>query len=584
VRREGFVALTAALLLLLLAPAIGLGQPASAVGQSVGVGGKVTDREGSPVEGVHVVVYDTNNAVVGSAVTGPSGRFLVPLTTGTYTLKLSKPGYVEKTVQFTVGKGSFYTELGTIVLDYSVAISMPLASLSLPVLGVATLPVTLSNRGSSSENITLELESNCSLSVGFYSGSIQVNSLLLNPGDSQSLTLKVKAPYMQSAACLVQLRFTGNVVQKRKLLVNVVNQPLSLISAQLTSIRVAPGAVLQLPVRISNKLSDAFRARIALELPSGWSGVVKDAAGNVVDEVYLGPGESLQAHLMLSVPRSAEAGAYAVGLRLEGVDPYFVDSLRLSVGVAAGARVLRLSTATPHVDAYAGKSAKYQVTVANLGDADCLAALNVTGLPQGYRWTVTDAQGNTMSQVYLPAGGSATLTLSVSVPPLAEPTAISFKLVASAGSSVDELPLSLGVLGRYELSFVTQNFYLEIAPGSSGTFELQLRNTGYSSLTNVAVTPASVPSGFTVSVDPPSVLLLKPGDAVTFTMTVSAEATVDTGDYYVTLVVKADQVDPVSRDLHVYVKATASAAYYMLALVAILVAAAIIAYRRFGRR
>jgi uncharacterized membrane protein len=573
-----------ALLLLLLTPIAGLSQPPPAVGQSVGVGGAVVNREGSPIEGVSVVVYDTNNNVVGSAVTGPSGRFLVPLTTGTYTLKLSKPGYVDKTVQFTVGKGSFYTELGTIVLDYSVAISLPLASLSLPVLGVATVPVTVSNRGSSPENITLEIGGNCSLSVGLYSGSVQVGSLLLNPGDTQSLTLKVETPYMQNATCLVQLRFFGSVVQERKLLVNVVNQPLSLISAQLTSVRVAPGAVLQLPVRISNKLSDAFRARIALELPGGWSGVVKDAAGNVVDEVYLNPGENIQAYLMLSVPRGAGAGTYAVNLRLEGVDPYFLDSLRLTVGVASGAPVLRLSTSTPHVDAYAGKSAKYQVVIANLGDADCLAALNVTGLPQGYRWTITDAQGNTLSQVYLPAGGSATLVLSASVPPLAEPTAISFKLTASAGSSADELPLSLGVLGRYELSFVTQNFYLEITPGSSGAFELQLRNTGYSSLTNVAVTPVSVPSGFTVDVNPPNVLLLKPSDTATFTVTLSTQATVDAGDYYVTLVVKADQLDPASRDLHVYVRAASSTAYYMLALVAILIVAAVLAYRRFGRR
>ncbi len=580
---EETIALTV-LLLLVLAPVAGSSQPAPALGQSVGVGGTVLNREGSPVEGVSVVVYDANNAVVGSAMTGPSGRFLVPLTTGTYTLKLSKPGYIEKILQFAVGKGSFYTELGTIVLDYSVAISLPLASLSLPVLGVATLPVTLSNKGGSPENITLEVEDNCSLNVGFYSGGVQVTSLFLNPSDSQSLTLKVKAPFMQNATCLVRLRFAGNVVQERKLLVNVVNQPLSLISAQLTSIRVAPGAVLQLPARLSNKLSDAFRARIALELPSGWSGMVKDAAGNVVEEVYLNPGESLQAYLLLSVPRSTEAGTYAVNLRLEGVDPYFVDSLRLTVGVASGAPVLRLSTSTPHVDAYAGKSAKYQMVIANLGDADCLAALNVTGLPQGYRWTVTDAQGNTMSQVYLPAGGSATLTLSVSVPPLAEPSAISFRLTASAGSSADELPLSLGVLGRYELSFVTRNFYLEITPGTSGTFELQLRNTGYSSLTNVAVTPASVPSGFTASVDPPNILLLKPGDTATFTVTVTTEATIDAGDYYVTLVVRADQVDPTSRDLHVYVRAASSTAYYMLALVAILIVAAVLAYRRFGRR
>lgn len=568
----------------LLAPLAGLCQPSSAVEQSIGVGGRVVSRDGSPVEGVSVIVYDTSNAVVGSAVTGSNGRFLIPLTTGTYTLKLSKPGYVEKTLQFTVSKGSFYTELGTIVLDYSVSVSLPLASLSLPVLGVATVPVTVSNRGSSPESVVVNVESNCSLSAGLYSGGVQVMSLLLNPGDAQTLTFNVKAPYMQNATCLVKLVFSGNVVLERKLLIDVENQPLSLIAAQLTSIRVAPGAVLQLPVRIANKLSEAIRARVLLELPSGWSGVVKDAAGNVVGEIYLGPSESVQAYLMLSVPRSAAAGAYAVSLVLEGVTPFFTDSLQLSVRVAAGTPVLRLSTATPHVDAYAGKSARYQVTVANLGDADCLAVLNVTGLPQGYRWTATDAQGNTLSQVYLPAGGSATITLSVSVPPLAEPTAISFKLVASAGSSADELPLSLGVLGRYELSFVTQNFYLELAPGSSGVFELQLRNTGYSSLTNVVVTPASVPSGLTVSVNPSNVLLLGPGETATFTVTVSADATLDTGDYYITLTVKADQVDPASRDLHVYVRAASSVALYVLPLIAVLVAAALIAYRRFGRR
>jgi hypothetical protein len=205
--RASFAALVA---VLLLAPAAGLSQPTPAVG----VGGTVVDRSGSPVEGVSVVAYDANNNVAGSAVTGPGGRFLIPLTTGTYTLKLSKPGYVEKTVQFTVGKGSFYTELGTIVLDYSVAISLPLASLSLPVLGVATVPVTVSNRGSSPENITLEIGGNCSLSVGLYSGSVQVGSLLLNPGDAQSLTLKVEGPvhaerHVPRAAPLLRQRRAG---------------------------------------------------------------------------------------------------------------------------------------------------------------------------------------------------------------------------------------------------------------------------------------------------------------------------------------------------------------------------------------
>jgi len=311
---------------------------------------------------------------------------------------------------------------------------------------------------------------------------------------------------------------------------------------------------------------------------------VKDATGTIIAQLRLDSGAFTQATLMLSVPREASPGTYPITLTLRGVDPYFIEKLTINVTVASSTPALRLTTPTPFVNTYAGKTAQYQLSLSNLGDSDCVASVAVSGLPQGYTWALKDAQGNVVSQVYLPAGGSLNLYLAVSVPPLAEPGAVSFQVSVTAGSTGDSLGLSLGILGSYKLSYVTQNFYVEMLPGSTSTFQVTVRNDGYSSLTNVKLSVASAPSGFTASVSPQNVLLLKPGNTTTFTVSVTADPTVDAGDYYISLVLSADQVDAQSRDLHVFVKPPSTPAYYTVLAAALLLAGVVLAFRKFGRR
>lgn len=576
-----------ALLVVLASALTSLSQPStSAEAQgSVGVMGYVVSRDGKPVAGVEVIVYDSNNVVVASTSTSADGFFTVPLMPGTYTLKLSKQGYVEKSIAFTVSKTTYYTaNLGTIVLDYALSVSLPITALQLSALGTATVPVTVSNKGPATENLTIELSGNCSLDVKLYSGSAPVNSLSLGPGETVSLTLKVKAPYMQPAVCSIFAMFSGSTTQVRNLLVSVVQQPLGLLSSQLEALKAAPGSVLQIPLKISNPLSDPVRAALEISTPPGWGAVVKDATGTIIAQLRLDSGAFTQATLMLSVPREASPGTYPITLTLRGVDPYFIEKLTINVTVASSTPALRLTTPTPFVNTYAGKTAQYQLSLSNLGDSDCVASVAVSGLPQGYTWALKDAQGNVVSQVYLPAGGSLNLYLAVSVPPLAEPGAVSFQVSVTAGSTGDSLGLSLGILGSYKLSYVTQNFYVEMLPGSTSTFQVTVRNDGYSSLTNVKLSVASAPSGFTASVSPQNVLLLKPGNTTTFTVSVTADPTVDAGDYYISLVLSADQVDAQSRDLHVFVKPPSTPAYYAVLAAALLLAGVVLAFRKFGRR
>lgn len=556
-------------------------------GGIIGVTGVAIDPEGSPIPGVKVVAYGSGNLVVAQTYSTAQGGFYLQLptdTSSTYTLKLSKPGYVEKTITITVSKDMLSASVGEVTLDYSIAISMPIMSIQIPALGSATLPVSIANRGSTREEVSLTVMDSCGLNTGFYSGNLQVSTLSLNPGDSQSLTLEIKAPFTAPPSCTLRVLFNGTIPREKTIDVIVKKTSLNLISAQLTSIQCAPGSVIQLPLIITNTLKENLKAKVLLDLPDYWKADVSSSTGGLIGEVYLQPGSSLQATLQINVPKETPPKTYAVTVILDGVEPVLRDSFMLSIVVTSGSPLIRLTPLTPHVDTYAGKSGSFRFELVNLGDADCLVGFNVTGLPEGYRWTITDLQGNAVSQVYLKAGGSSELSLSVSVPPLVEPSVATFTLKTFTKGSSDEAVLSLGVLGRYELSFVTQSFYLEMNPGSSEVFNVQVRNTGYSSLTNVALGLVSAPSGFSVDVNPSNVLLLKPGETATFTVSLAADATVDTGDYYLTFIIKTDQTDVLSRDLHVYVKPTSSIVYIALAVIVVLMAVVVLSYRRFGRR
>ncbi|MEZ0346825.1 MAG: NEW3 domain-containing protein [Infirmifilum sp.] len=549
----------------------------------VGVGGVVIDVNGNPIPNVQVVVYDANNAVAGTTSTGADGHFIISVLPGSYTVKLSKPGYVDKTVQVTVSKTTLYADLGTITLDYSIKISLTTAFLSVPILNTVTIPVAITNQGSSPENISIDIEPQCGIQVAMLASGIAVSELKLNPGETQSLTLSLSTPYLPSQDCKVKIFFIGSVALERDITLKIVNQTLGILSTQLTSFQVNPGSTVQLQIKVTNPLPKTIRTALSLELPPNWVGSLTSGS-LVVNQLSLNPGETVQIQMSIGVPKQAQPGNYVVTVIATGLSPYFIEKLPINIEVVIGNPLLRLETTTPHVDVYAGQTAKFGFTIENLGDADCVAGFQVQGLPQDYRWNIVDQQGNVFSQVYLKAGGTLTLYLSVFVPPLAEPSLISLNLIASANASRDSIPLTLGVLGRYQLSFVTQNFYMEMTPGSNGTFSVQVKNTGYSTVTNVALGASTSASGFTVSISPSSVPMLKPGDTATFQVSISVDPTTDAGDYYVTLLLKGDNIEPLQRDLHVYVRPANSPIYYIAGAALLLIIGVFLAYRKFGRR
>jgi len=582
-----------ALLVLMLAAAL----PSRVLAQwgKVSVYGRVVDPEGRPIGGVEVSIYSAGaaggiGAFVLRTVTSSTGGFTAMLDPGVYTAVFDKVGYERREFTFAVPSEASYQQLGDITLGYSLALMPQVESVETKCLSVVTVSVTLQERGSREERVSLEVKAPEGWKATLLLDDVAVRVLTLSPGQSQALQLRIEIPFNASGTYNVTLTAAGYTVQRRVITFHVEHADPQLLSTTSRFIRVVPGSTASFEVTLSNTLGREVTALLSVSAPSGWAVSLVDAAsGSPLTGVSLKPGEALRLRVVVSPPSSTPTGNYTVAVLLTGVQPYFVSQLQTTLIVARGQPLIRLQTDTPHLDAYAGQSASFPVTAKNLGDGDSEVDLKVAGLPTGFTWQIRDTAGNVVSRIYLRAGEEKQVRVVVSVPPLAEPTAVSFTLEANASGSTSSLQLGLGVLGSYSLGYETQNFYVENTAGQESTFQVVVKNTGYSSLTNLKLEALGAPKGFRVAVSPDVVLVLKPQETASFTVTITTQSDVSAGDYYILLRPSADQLTPdqvtaLTRPLHVYVKPSGTAVYIGVAALLVLVALTFIVYRRYGRR
>ncbi|MEM0218842.1 MAG: NEW3 domain-containing protein [Thermoproteota archaeon] len=558
----------------------------------INVYGTVVDSNNNPIWSAYVYIYDSYGSLVTQTLTSSTGNFMVTLNPGTYKAQFDKIGYEYKSIAFNVpNTGPVY--LGTITLGYSLSLSIPFTYLRVNCLSEVSIPITISEKGSRNEPVNLSVNVpegwNASIYLG-QTGQVEVGGLTLSPNQVQNLYLDLHIPYNSSGFYNVTFVASGWITQEETISFYVNKVDPQLLTSTYSIVQAMPDSTVNFDLTITNKLSERFTGVMSLILPNGWIGnIVNNADGSSLYGISLDPGNFIKATVTLQVPGNIAPGNYVAVVVLSGISPYFVSKLQLNVTIVQGSPVVRLHTDSPYLDAYAGSAVSFPVNVKNVGDANGVVSLSLKGLPPGYSWMAKDSSGNVISKLFLKAGENKMLNVIVSIPPLAEPSVLSFTLDANTSNSYDNLSLSLGILGSYSISYVTQSFYLESTAGSTTTFQVQVQNTGYSSLTNVQLSATNIPSNFNVQVDPNIVLLLKPQDTATFTITITTTADVSAGDYYITLNIQADQLtadqtQSLVRPLHVYIKQSSLAVYFGVGIVLVVLVALIIVYRKYGRR
>jgi uncharacterized membrane protein len=551
-----------------------------AVRGSVMVTGKIVDVDGKSLESVEVRVY-SGGSLVTRTYSSSNGVFSLNLESGMYEIQLEKRGYEARSMIVSI-PFSGYKDIGLIVLDYSLKFTISLTSLRVKSMAEVSIPVTICNKGFQDELVEIQVETPEGWEAGVYSGSAQIWGLRLTQNEIQNLVMKIRVPFNASGQYELKARALGSTKQENTVSIYVEKaEPQILVSNYLTAQGLG-GSTVTFELTIRNPLTKRFTAQISVMTPSSWVGSIVREDGRRLYDVSLDAGESLRALLKISVPENAQPGNHEV--RVCAISQEFVSSFSFYIIVARGTVEPKAYTDTPYVESYAGSSAKFPIEVENTGESDGVVSINVTQLPIGYPWKLSDLSGNILSKVYLKPSEKRRLNLIVEIPPLAEPQTIPFMLEACTQESSSRLNLTLGVLGFYSMSYETQNFYTESTAGSTSGFIIEVKNNGYSFLTNVRPEIINVPDKFKVEYSPEVVPLVKPQEKVVFTLRITTDADINAGDYFISFRVKSDQYSLSTMSLRVFIKQRVEVFFIGIAIAAILLTFLYIIYRRYGRR
>jgi len=542
--------------------------------------GRVVDENGAGLGGARIEVYQ-GSALVKVISTSDTGYFSGYLEVGSYTLKITKDGYVPKTLTVMVRSGGL--SLGEISLEKALKASSFFREIVVNPGGRISIPVSIANLGDAATtctvNISAPLEAYLKLS------GMEITSFILSPGESRGLTLEAAVPNAYGEY-FVNITFISDkgVNASLSFKLTVREGPYSLLlSCDTPGKAYLPGDTAIFNVDIRNPFDETIYLNLSLIYPENWAAYLTSQSGERVTAVSLRPSGSTKIKVVAKIPGDAATGTYP--LTVLASSSKVSDSIRLTVTVEKGEPVLSVNLDTPSVNAYSGSAATYEFEVSNIGTGDAVYDIGVEGLPEGYTYTIQDNKGNVLSSIYMPPQASRKLFLRVKVPYGEEPHSIGFNLTfAREGSVVAHVALTLNILGKYEIKYKTENFLLEMPVGGTAEFMLDIENSGASELTSVMVKLLSVPSGLNVTVEPDYIPSLKPGDTASFKLTVISSGDMNAGDYYVTLVIVSDQVDSESRFIRVSLYQSTETAYLGYALLAVAVIVLLVVYRRYGRR
>lgn len=452
-----------------------------------------------------------------------------------------------------------------------------------------SIPIVISNKGECSEDIIL----NANLPEGwngtFRTADIaaKVNSISLAAGSSRTLTFEATPTQISRLGVYV---FTlevystdGAVTSLYNLKVNIIRNAQPILSCQLPLKVARPGGSARFQIKLINPTSFTQEFKVlAKDLPSGWDAKVKTADGESVSTVSIGGGSSITLIVEVSVPDNTNDGLYSVTLMAEASG--FSESATLYVEVQSPSTEINLRAIPPYLDAYGGSEAQFKIQVLNSGGRDELLNITHIGLPEEFRVKFKDSSGKEITAIYVEAGVSRDFLVSVSIPTGAEMGAKKFTVALFNADVRKEVDLTLNVLGLYKIEITTKNFYTTLNVGGVGSFTLNVKNTGSMDVTNVRVGSVSVPEGFSISVSPESIPLLKVNQEGIFTITISSEPNVNAGNYYIDFNILSDQTERLIFTLRVEVFQTINWLLYAGIGIIVVIIFLFIIYRKFGRR
>ena len=318
------------------------------------------------------------------------------------------------------------------------------------------------------------------------------------------------------------------------------------------------------------------------DTPTGWTPSFL-GNGRAINSVYVINGQQNTVQLRLDPPANLQAGSYKFTAVATGANL----SATLPVEIVIQAKVppkLTLTTDLPTLTGSSTTTFSYNLTLTNAGADDL--NVNLTADSKGQFQTTYQLNGQEVSSVPVAAGASKSLTLNATA--LNTLQAGDYPITASAdgGTVSTSLALTATVTGQVSLDISSPQGTLsgDINSGSNNALKLDIKNTGSSTATNVALSTTSTPTGWTVTFDPATIPSLAANQQVEVTLNVQPSDQSVAGDYMLSLQAQPNGGTAKSVDFRVTLLTSTIWGIVGVVLIAAAVLVVLLAVMRFGRR
>ncbi len=555
---------------------------------AVRVTGRTLGDDGEALSEVAVIAYDANsNGLVANTSTNSEGVFdlyfhFYETPSGRFDLLFKKKGYV--TNSQTVNVVWPEVNLGEIRLSKSL-------KLSAGVSGRTTTPGTSLELSFTLSNIGKEDIEECSLSIDYppgwtaniNDGNTPVTKARLLPGSAITLKLSAVVPSNASGENYLDLRIAGSAIVSWQIAIAISDEKSSFLTCPFPSKTGYPGGAVSYQVSIQNPLNTGLLLNLSTyAVPKSMQVAIRNSKQESVHEVQLQPKENIALNIDIEIGSDVVDGIHE--LILKATSAYLSEELLLKTVVKTDMDVIQIKSKYPSQVISQGATAKFPISVRNLGQTEEVFGLSADSIPSGWQVSFKTLDNVQITSVLIPADGVETLNVYVTSSLKSEPATYKIPIEVSSPRIDAAMNLEAIVSGSFGVSMDVSTIYLSTQAGSRQTLTVQAVNTGYSPLTNVEVETTYLTSGWSLEKSPLKVSVLESNSRAQFQIIIQSPEASAPSDYLVRVRMKSDQISSEEEVIRVTITSATTWGYAGIAMVIVALVAVVMIFRRVRRR
>jgi uncharacterized membrane protein len=324
------------------------------------------------------------------------------------------------------------------------------------------------------------------------------------------------------------------------------------------------------------------------EKPDGWDAYFT-GDGNPITRVYVNDADSddnnAEVDLVVSIPDDAKVGDYTIKISGAGQSG-FSDTLELNITISEEQFTKgKIVCNYPQQQGSSDTTFTYSLTLTNNSSKAQSYALSATTPDKNWQVEFENSDGVQISSLSLESGRGATVKVSIDPPDDVAAGSYGIPFSAVSAEETRSADLTAVITGTYGMTLSTPsgNLALDAEAGKKSSVTLTITNSGTADLTNIQLLTSSEPTDWEVSYEKTTIESLAAGDSVEVIAYVQPAHDAVNGDYVVSIKAKTDQVTT-SAAFRVTVKTSTIWGIVGIAIVAVVVVALILIFRKFGRR